>query len=376
MRATYGYRAWVVAPLVAALLVAGCGSGSEDARAEGTPGGVAIGTESVVLVTTDTLSSGPAISGALAAEREATVRAQVPGAVMEVLADQGSRVAAGAVLARIDQRTLQDAFLSARSGVTTAQNAAERAKRDLERSERLAQAGAIAERDLEQARLAHTAAQGQLADAQARLTAAQKQLDDATVRAPFTGVVSIRSVSAGDVVQPGAALFTLVDPSSMRLEASVPADQLSQVRVGAPVTFSVSGYGDRRFEGRVARINPSVDPATGQVRIVVSAPNAGQSLVAGLYADGRIAYERRAGLTVPFGAVDVRGARPAVLRLSGGKVARVDVALGVRDEERERYEITSGVAAGDTLLVGAAMGISPGTLVRVSVPSDQPPAKG
>lgn len=381
MRSTYGFRALFGAPLVGALLVgallvAGCGGGSEDARAEGTPSGVAIGTESVAIVTTDTLSSGPAISGALAAEREATVRAQVPGAVLEVLADQGSRVAAGAVLARIDQRTLQDAFLSARSGVTTAQTAAERAKRDLERSERLAQAGAIAERDLEQARLAQTAAQGQLADAQARLTAAQKQLDDATVRAPFAGVVSVRSVSAGDVVQPGTALFTIVDPSSMRLEAAVPAEQLSQVRPGAPVVFSVSGYGERRFEGRVARVSPAVDPATGQVRIVVSAPNAGQSLVAGLYADGRVAHERRAGLTVPFAAVDVRGARPAVLRLAGGKVERVDVTLGVRDEERERYEITAGVTAGDTLLVGAALGISPGTTVRVSVPSDEPPAKG
>lgn len=376
MRTTYRISAFLGAPLVAALLVAGCGSGSGDARAEGTPGGVAIGTESVAIVATDTLSSGPAISGALAAEREAAVRAQVPGAVLEVQVDQGSRVAAGAVLARIDQRTLQDAFLSARSGMTTAQNSAERAKRDLERAERLAEAGAIAERDLEQARLGHTAAQGQLADAQARLTAAQKQLDDATVRAPFAGVVSVRSVSAGDVVQPGAALFTIVDPTSMRLEAAVPAEQLSQVRVGAPVRFTVAGYGDRRFEGRVARVNPAVDPATGQVRIVVSVPNAGQALVAGLFADGRVANERRAGLTAPFSAVDVRGVRPSVLRLRGGKAERVEVTLGVRDEERERYEVLSGLAAGDTLLIGAAQGITPGTVVRVSVPSDQPPNQG
>jgi RND family efflux transporter MFP subunit len=294
---------------------------------------------------------------------------------MKVNVDQGSRVAAGSVLASIDDRTMRDAFLSARSGFTTAQNAAERAKRDLERFERLAQAGAIPERDLEQARLANTSAQSTLADAQARLTMAQKQLDDAVIRAPFAGVVNMRSVSEGDVVQPGSALFSVVDPASMRLEASVPAAALGQVKVGSPVRFTINGYPDRRFEGRVSRISPTVEPGTGQVRIVVSVPNTSGGLVAGLFADGRVATEQRTGLTAPYAAVDLRGLRPSVMRLKGGVAERVEVELGVRDEDVERYEILSGVMAGDTLLVGAALGITPGTHVRVSVPSDQPPSK-
>jgi hypothetical protein len=97
--------------------------------------------------------------------------------------------------------------------------------------------------------------------------------------------------------------------------------------------------------------------------------------VAGLFADGRIAAERRSGLTAPYAAVDMRGLKPSVLRLKGGVAERVDVSLGVRDEDLERYEIVSGLAAGDTLLIGAAQGITPGSAVRVSVPSDQPPAK-
>lgn len=363
------------AMLIASLVVAACNGKEAESATPSTPPGVAVGAENIAIVTRGELSSGPAISGALGPEREATVRAQVPGAVMKVRVDQGTRVAAGASLAQIDDRTLRDAFLSARSGFTTAQNAAERAKRDLERSERLAQAGAIAERDLEQARLSNNAAGSQLADAQARLTMAQKQLDDAQIRAPFSGVVSIRSVSEGDVVQPGTALFSIVDPASMRFEASVPAAQLSQVKVGAPVTFTVSGYPDRRFTGRVARISPTVDQGTGQVRIVVAVPNVSSNLVAGLFADGRIASERRTGMTAPYSAVDLRGLKPTVLRLKGGVAERVEVTLGVRDEDQERYEILSGVAVGDTLLIGAAQGITPGTAVRVSVPSDQPPAK-
>jgi RND family efflux transporter MFP subunit len=364
----------VLAALLVAALAACSGQEAESAAAA-SPATVAIGPENIAVVTQAELSSGPAISGALTPEREATVRAQVPGAVMKVNVDQGSRVAAGASLAQIDDRTLRDAFLSARSGFTTAQNAAERAKRDLERSERLAQAGAIAERDLEQARLGSNAAVSQLADAQARLTMAQKQLDDAQIRAPFAGVVSMRSVSEGDVVQPGTALFSVVDPASMRLEASVQAAQLEQVKVGSPVSFGVSGYPGRQFTGRVSRISPSVDQSTGQVRITITVPNSKSDLVAGLFADGRVASERRTGLTAPYGAVDLRGLKPTVLRLKAGVAERVEVTLGVRDEDQERYEILSGVVLGDTLLAGAAQGITPGTAVRISVPSDQPPAR-
>lgn len=361
--------------LVAGLVLGACKEKEAESATTSTPAGVAVGAENIAVVTQGQLSSGPAISGSLGPEREATVRAQVPGAVMKVNVDQGSRVASGAPLAQIDDRTMRDAMLSAKSGFSTAQNAAERAKRDMERSERLAQAGAIPERDLEQARLANAAAMSQLADAQARLTMAQKQLDDAQVRAPFSGVVSIRSVSEGDVVQPGTALFSVVDPASMRFEASVPAAQLSQVRIGAPVLFTVSGYPDKRFSGRVSRISPTVDQGTGQVRIMVAVPNASSSLVAGLFADGRIGAEVREGMTAPYSAIDLRGLKPTVLRLKGGVAERVEVALGVRDEDKERYEILSGVAVGDTLLIGAAQGITPGTAVRVSNPSDQPPAK-
>jgi multidrug efflux pump subunit AcrA (membrane-fusion protein) len=137
------------------------------------------------------------------------------------------------------------------------------------------------------------------------------------------------------------------------------------------VNFSVSGYPGRRFEGRITRVNPTADPATGQVRITVSVSNAGSNLVAGLFADGRVAAESHDGLTVPENAVDQRSVKPTVVRLTGGRVERVEVELGIRDEERGRIEIMKGVSVGDTLLVGAALGISPGTPVRVGAPTDQ-----
>jgi len=141
------------------------------------------------------------------------------------------------------------------------------------------------------------------------------------------------------------------------------------------VSFSVSGYPDRAFTGKITRINPIADPTTGQVRVVVSVPNSGNNLVGGLFAEGRVASESRNVLVVPTTAVDVTGVKPFVIRLKDGKVERVDVELGLRDEESERVEVKTGLTPGDTLLVGAARGISPGTPVRVSNPSDTPASK-
>jgi len=328
-----------------------------------------VGTENIAVATTGSIMSGPTISGTLEPEREAVLRAQATGSVLQTYADQGQSVGAGTVLARIDASGVQDAYTSARAQVVAARNAADIAAHDLARNEKLLSAGAIAERDIEQSRRASIAAQAALEDANSRLAGAQRQYRNTTVTSPFAGIVSERPVSPGDVVQPGTALFTIVDPSSMRLEASVPAEQLSMIRVGLPVAFTVSGYPGRQFVGHIVRVNPTADPTTRQVRIYVSIPNAGRTLVGGLFASGRMSSDTKTGLVVPATAVDVRGTAPFVVRVKGGKAEKVQVQLGLNDKTSETYEILSGLQAGDTLLVGAAQGITPGTPVKVTLPA-------
>lgn len=360
-----------LAIISAALISSAACKGGAAAESDSAAETATIGSENIAIVTNGVLQSGPTVSGALTPEREAVVRAQVGGSILQTYADQGQSVRSGQTLARIEGGGLQDVYLSARAGVTSASNNADIARRELARSEKLLAAGAIAERDIEQARRGAIAANAALADAQARLATARKQVGNTVIGAPISGIVSDRPISAGDVVQAGAHLFTVVDPSSMRLEGSVPAEQLSQVRLGAPVTFTVNGYPGRTFGGKVTRVNPTADPATRQVRIVISIPNAEGRLVGGLFANGRLASQSHTGLVVPANAVDARSNIPAVFRIKGGKVERVPVQLGLRDDAAERIEIASGVQAGDTLLVGAAQGITPGTIVRVSSPSDK-----
>jgi len=350
---------------------------SKDREAPATnPVGVAqnIGPDNIAVARTDTLRSGPAISGTLTADREARIRSEMSGAVLATNVEQGERVSAGTVLGRLDDASIRDAAISARSLVAQATAAAEQAARELQRSKTLAAAGAIAERDVEVADRASLSSQAQLADAKARLSSAERMLRNTIIRAPFAGVVAERAVSPGDVVSPGAALFTVIDPSSLRVEASVPTSALADVRVGAPVLFTVNGS-DRVLEGRITRVSPMVDPQTKQVRLLASVPNSAGGLVAGLFVEGRVASQKRVGVLVPENAIDQTGIVPNVMRLKGGKVEKVEVQLGVRDEAAGAVEVTTGIASGDTVLLGAARGISVGTMITVSAPKDATPVQ-
>src|SRR5690606_19368745 len=169
-------------PLVVVAVVAACGGAAPEEAPVTTPSEVLVGPENITMVASLELATGPALSGQLQPVKSASIRAEVGASVIALNYDQGDRVAAGAVLARLDDTAIRDAWLSARSGLTAAQSSADIAQRELQRAERLVAAGAIAERDVEAARRGALAATAQLADAQARVSAAQKQLDATQVK--------------------------------------------------------------------------------------------------------------------------------------------------------------------------------------------------
>jgi membrane fusion protein (multidrug efflux system) len=348
-----------------AVLTAACSQKVDGESAAPPPLAVQIGAENVVSVESGTIVVGPIISGELSPTREATVRAELGGAILEVGVEEAQPVTKGALLARIETRTLEDARQSTASSLRSAENQLAVARRETERTERLVEAGALAARELDVARNTVSSAEAAVADARSRLAGAERALGDTVIRAPFTGIVASRTVHAGDIVTPGTELFKIIDPSSMRLEASVPAEDLSMLRAGATVDFTVRGY-DRSFSGRIERIAPQADPKTRQVPIYVAVPNEGGRLVAGLFAEGRVVSSSASGLIVPLNAVNTTTAEPWVLRVRDGMAERVTVTLGLRDPRREQVQIASGLSEGDMLLRGASQGISPGTPVKLA----------
>jgi RND family efflux transporter MFP subunit len=357
---------WLV--LLSVLLGWGCGRTTEAKRADPEPEPMRIGPEDVALVERGPVLTGALISGQLRAQDQATVRAQLAGQLTDMELKVGQRVSKGAVVARLRAIAERAAVGSAKAAVATAETDLSVAKRDAERTEELVKAGALAQRDLEQAVAAVSSAQARVSQARAQLAAASETLDEAVVRAPITGVVSSVPVNEGDVVSVGAELFTLLDPSTLELQAAVPTNELGSLRPGTPILFQVQGYGDKRFKGQVRRISPAADPETRQVDVYASIPNDERLLIAGLYAEGRAGGASLDALLVPSAAVSTEGGEGghSVMVVRDNVVVRQQVQLGARDERSGKWEVLSGLQQGDRVLVGPGRQLQPGTRVQLT----------
>jgi RND family efflux transporter MFP subunit len=323
-----------------------------------------LGPESLSTVVRRELRSGPLLSGSLEAREKAVLTAEASGSVLEVPVELGDSVKRGQLVARIETTGLGASFVSAQSGEVAAREALELARTTLARTEELVASGSVPRANLEADQNALKAAEARLAEAQAMKTSAQTRLDATRVRAPLDGVVSVKSVNKGDVVTTGAPLLTIIDPSSMRLEASIASQHLATVKAGVPVEFEVRGLGDRRFTGKIERVAPAADPATRRIQLLVSIPNVEGTLLTGLYAEGRVTAEQRSAAAVPEEAVEREGQHASLVVIRGGRAQRVRVELGVHDEQAGFIEVKSGVAVGERVIVGAARSVKPGTKIR------------
>ena len=330
-----------------------------------TPPVVRVERASVATATMRYVSSGPRLSGTLQPQQSAAILAETGGTVVSVSVAEGQAVARGTELARIVDQAAAETLRSAQVGVQSAQTAVAVAQRDAERTARLAAAGALPARDAEVARAQVASAQAQLGLARSQLATARDRVGNQIVTASASGTISEKNVSTGAVVTPGMPLFTIVDLSTLQLEATVPSDAISQINVGSPVDLEVRGYAGERFLGTIRRIAPSVDAATGQVRVYVSILNPGKRLVGGLFAEGRVRSVSQQALVIPVEALDESGSTPSVMRVRNGVVERVTVQLGMRNESDGIVQVLAGLSPGDVVLIGPARTITPGAKVRV-----------
>lgn len=314
------------------------------------------------------LESGPAVAGSIVPRRQAVLRAQVGGSVQRTYALPGQRVKAGEVLVRLESGELRQAARSAQVAVANAQTNLQLAVAQRDRLQQLFEAGTIARHDLEQAQQSAADARSALAQARANEAEATKRLQDAVVRAPFAGWISAREVSDGDVVQVGAALYTLVDLTTNELVGFLPAQQAAAVRAGMPVAIELVGS-RRELAGAVDRINPSTEQATRQVAIYVSFGDEASTLRAGSFAEGRVIVEQRRALAVPDEAIERTSDGASVAVVKEGVVRHAAVALGISDSDSGFVEVRSGLESGDRVLLGAARQLTAGTHVELAPPT-------
>jgi RND family efflux transporter MFP subunit len=323
--------------------------------------------EDLLTVQSNSLASGPVITGSIQPERRADLRAEVSAVVLQVLKENGEPVKRGDVLVRLDETAIRDSLLSASEAVRAASQALDQSNRALERLKTLRASGMTSAQALDDAEVRRNNAQSELSAARSREALARQQIARTVVRAPFDGIVSDRKVSNGDTAAIGKELLKVIDPTSMRFEGKVSADKISTVKVGQPVAFSINGYGGQQFSGTVKRIDPAANDVTRQVEVLVSfAGGSAQPRVAGLYAEGRIDAETTAALMLPESALVKSGDKTYAWRVNGKTIAKADLAMGARDQRTGNYEIKGGLKAGDAVLRNPNSGLKNGQAVELA----------
>lgn len=358
----------VAVALVAALSASGCRGKGDLEAADAAAATISLGPSDVATAVRATLSSGVPVSGSLEPKVNITVGAPMAEQVVETFVEEGQRVEQGQPLLRFKDEVVRATANSARADVATQRMQVTIAVAESTRAEALLREGAIAPRDRDNAVLAVNAARGRLALSEAQLASAEDRLATSTVRAPAAGVVSKRYLQAGDRVDMGKPVVDIVDTRVLQLTASVPVEFVGSLAVGRAVTLQAAQLDSTRITGRISRINPTADEATRQVRIYVDIPNAGGRLMGGIFVSGRVLVREAPGaVAVPRSALRTEGdARtPVVYVIAGGTVRKRVVSVGVTDEDRGLVQITSGVQAGEVVVVGPVEGLAEGVRAEV-----------
>lgn len=358
----------VAVALVAALSASGCRGKGDLEAADAAAATISLGPSDVATAVRATLSSGVPVSGSLEPKVNITVGAPMAEQVVETFVEEGQRVEQGQPLLRFKDEVVRATANSAQADVATQRMQVTIAVAESTRAEALLREGAIAPRDRDNAVLAVNAARGRLALSEAQLASAEDRLATSTVRAPAAGVVSKRYLQAGDRVDMGKPVVDIVDTRVLQLTASVPVEFVGSLAVGRAVTLQAAQLDSTRITGRISRINPTADEATRQVRIYVDIPNAGGRLMGGIFVSGRVLVREAPGaVAVPRSALRTEGdARtPVVYVIAGGTVRKRVVSVGVTDEDRGLVQITSGVQAGEVVVVGPVEGLAEGARAEV-----------
>lgn len=297
--------------------------------------------------------------GTLVAAQSVTLGAELPGTVREIGFESGAQVKRGQVLVKLDT-SAEEAQLAA------AQADAALAKLSLDRAQALRSGGSnsAAELDAAEAR----SKQADAAVANLRATIAKK-----VIRAPFDGRISIRQVELGQVVAPGTPVASLHSVSPIHAEFSLPQQALAEIQVGQRARVRTDAFPGATWDGKITTINPEVDVATRTVRVRATVENAGGRLRPGMFANvDLLSADKQEALVIPATAVLFAPYGDSVFVIEkkdqGGQPADVVQQKFVRLGERrgDFVAVTSGLAAGDTVVSAGAFKLRNGMTVAVN----------
>lgn len=290
------------------------------------------------------------VTGQLVGKNDAVVAADAIGKVLEAPIERGTRVKAGEMLVRLDDRQAKLVLAEAEASLALAQSRLKLAKNEQERNAPLAEKKAIADADFQKLVMDTTAREAELAAAAARRDMAGKTLTDAVIKAPFSGVIAERLVEPGEYVMAHSPIARLVDLNTLRLVVNVPETEVGKLAVGQGVEFTTGAFAGRTFTGTLKFLSAAVREAPRDLVIEAEVENKDGSLRPGFFCDARIRLREEKAVVVPVEALRIEGNRRRVFVIGADRSLQ-ERLVEVGDSREGFIEIRRGVAAGESLLL-------------------------
>jgi RND family efflux transporter MFP subunit len=318
----------------------------------------------VTLVPVEERSFRPAVAftGNLLAVNRATLKAEITGRVTRVAVQEGDAIAAGALLGAIDEDDYVLGVQAAEAQLAQTRTQALQTRRDYDRAQMLLEKRSITRQAEQQAETAFNAAQATVAAAESNLGMARLRLKKARLTSPFSGQVARRLVQPGEMLAPGQPAFEVVDNRKLEIQADLPAEVMSQVKVGQKATFRAVGV-DHLLEGRVTQVSPSLSQDGRTLRVRMEVPNVDGQLKSGLFVEGVVladGEQKKAALPATLLKAQDRDAELYVSE--GGVARRRKVVLG---PEQDGFRPVDGLAAGALVVDDGKDLVGDGTRLRV-----------
>jgi membrane fusion protein (multidrug efflux system) len=295
--------------------------------------------------------------GTLRAVESVTLTVSVTETVSAIHFDDGDRVEKDQILVEMTSAEEHAQLAEARARK-------DEAYRQYQRVQSLAAQGTAAKSLLDERRR-------EWETARARLAAIESRLADRLVKAPFAGVVGLRDLSVGALVEPGDSLTTLDDDSVMKLDFEVPSTYLETLRPGLDIVATAHAFPSREFAGEVKAVGSRVDAATRSIRVRAVMPNPDGILKPGLLMRVELLKNPRDALVIPEESLVPLGDRQSVLLIEAGEgntVVRREIRIGAR--RAGEVEVLAGLSKGDQVISHGTLKVRPGQKVSIAAVDD------
>ena len=305
------------------------------------------------------------IAGSLTPIRRSTLTARVASKITELPVQVGDVVKKGDLLVRFDKSALESTLVARKAAGEALNAQLDLAESSLRRTVSLGERGATSEAARLEAEANVLNLRAQIRSKQAEIADAERDLAYTEIRAAFDGVVAERPAEQDRTVGLNTELITIVDLSSMEVDAGVPTSRIPMVRIGQPVALNIEGFPGRTFSGEVTRISPTAVAGSRAVRVFLTIDNDDRSLRGGMFTTGVLKVDEQSNvLAVPSAAIRQDAEGPFVLKVESGALHRQPVELGATWPDQDLVEI-SGPASGDVIVSAPLPSLSAGMPVTV-----------